>query len=119
MYVCVCVQVLSVSTVEQRGIVELWSSMSDFFVKMEQTGVFDERRHTQRILQMWQHVNSALMDRYEVNMSSRHTTPSFLFRFRRSDRVKEHLEEVEVSVQDEKSTPGMAADRLIALYESV
>lgn len=97
--ISVPLQVLKVSSLTKDGLPELWAVMKEFHETMIQTGELFETRRKQQRIWMWSHITQHIM---QV--------------FREDPRVKMHISEMELLVEQGSITAGQAAETLLRYF---
>ncbi len=92
--------VLTCSSYEKRGIMDVWSAITDYVNATKQNGYFDINRRAQEKYRLIETINSTLADR-----------------FFNSGVVVENLERFQQMIDDKQISAYIAAKELIALYD--
>ena len=87
------------SSLENKGIKEIWESIEAFTSKMHQNDHFLTNRKQQALDWMQQHIEQQLL----------HT-------FHQSEAVRSHLAGIQAAVNEGQLTPPQAAERLLGLF---
>ncbi|WP_413789010.1 methylmalonyl Co-A mutase-associated GTPase MeaB [Bacillus kandeliae] len=85
------------SSIEQRGIVEIWEMIQAFEKATKESGVFDERRSSQT--KEWMH--TLILEQLKTN-------------FYQHSYVKEHIKEMERKAMNGEMTPSQAVENLFS-----
>lgn len=93
-------QVLTCSSIEGEGIMDVWAAITDYMNATKSNGFFDINRREQEIYRMYETVNSVLKDR-----------------FYNDELVENNIEKYKRLIEDKKLSAYIAAKELIALYD--
>jgi len=91
-------QVGMISSLTGDGLDGLWELMLEFKTAMNESGELQQKRESQREIQMWSQIENQLLGQ-----------------FKRDNQVQQHLSEVRSALRQHQITPGQAADDLIGL----
>lgn len=93
--------VLTVSALHKRGIAEFWAEIERYRTTLSASGEFDEKRRKQAVAWMWSLIDSGLRQSF-------HQHPA----------VRANLAELSQAVAAGSTTPGAAAQRLLAYLQT-
>ncbi len=91
--------VLTCSALTGDGLAEIWEQIREHRVALSGSGEFDARRRGQRVRRMWSTIRDRLMLALESN-----------------PEVREIVADLESAVAEDRMTPGLAADRVLAAF---
>lgn len=92
-------QALTCSALEQTGVAEVWAAVEEFLAAVRADGELAEHRSRQSVAWMWSEVRDDLVDD-----------------FRSDSAVQAELDELEAAVASGRTTPTVAARRLLQTY---
>ncbi|MFO1126907.1 MAG: methylmalonyl Co-A mutase-associated GTPase MeaB [Rhodospirillales bacterium] len=93
--------VLMASSLRNIGLDQVWEKLTEYRVKLTETGEFQEKRRNQRVKWMW----SSLQDRLMTDLK---THP----------RVTEALPQIERNLHDGELTVTLAVEKILSLFRS-
>jgi LAO/AO transport system kinase len=94
---CWTPKVLTCSSINNNGIVEIWQSVKKFEESMREAGEFEKKRSHQAISWMWKEIKEAL-----------------IYRFINHPTIALQIQSIEESVENGKKSPTQAAMELLA-----
>jgi LAO/AO transport system kinase len=93
--------VVTVSSLENKGLDKLWEKVELYRRTMKENGEFEAKRKAQQIRWMWSMIDDRLMSR-----------------LRAEDKVKKLAQDMEKSIVAGKVTPALAADKILEAFWS-
>ncbi len=95
-------QVLTCSSIENKGIMDVWGAITDYTNATKQNGYFEDNRKSQEKYRLIETINSTLADR-----------------FFNSEVIESNIADYQERIEAKKISAYIAAKELIALFDSV
>lgn len=95
-------QVLTCSSVEGTGVMDVWGAITDYVNATKSNGFFDTNRREQEKYRMFESINAVLTDR-----------------FYNDPVISKNLEHYENLIEQKKQSAYIAARELIAMYDNI